>query len=105
MTDRVLRRAASPDGSDVRVMFLCPGCCKLHSVRVAGDHAWGWNGDMVRPTFTPSILVRSYTWDGTGEVPTVCHSFVRDGRVEFLSDCTHALAGQTVLLPADPTGC
>ena len=33
--------------------------------------------------------------------PTVtrCHSFVREGRIEFLSDCTHALAGQTVELP------
>lgn len=29
----------------------------------------------------------------------VCHSFIRDGRIEFLSDCTHALAGQTVDLP------
>jgi hypothetical protein len=29
----------------------------------------------------------------------LCHSFVRDGRIEFLSDCTHSLAGQTVELP------
>lgn len=29
-----------------------------------------------------------------------CHSFVRDGQIEFLSDCTHALAGKTVSLPA-----
>ena len=28
-----------------------------------------------------------------------CHSFVTDGRIQFLSDCTHALAGQTVDLP------
>ena len=30
-----------------------------------------------------------------------CHSFVRSGRIEFLSDSTHALAGQTVDLPDD----
>lgn len=29
----------------------------------------------------------------------VCHSFVTAGRIEFLPDCTHALAGQTVDLP------
>lgn len=26
----------------------------------------------------------------------VCHSFVTDGKIQFLSDCTHDLAGQTV---------
>ena len=28
--------------------------------------------------------------------PYVCHSFVREGKIEFLGDCTHALKGQTV---------
>jgi hypothetical protein len=27
-----------------------------------------------------------------------CHSFITDGKIEFLSDCTHSLAGQTVEL-------
>jgi hypothetical protein len=31
--------------------------------------------------------------------PVVCHSFVTDGRIQFLEDCTHELAGQTVDLP------
>jgi hypothetical protein len=26
----------------------------------------------------------------------VCHSFVREGQIQFLGDCTHAFAGQTV---------
>ena len=30
---------------------------------------------------------------------TVCHSFVNNGRIQFLLDCTHHLAGQTVNLP------
>lgn len=35
-------------------------------------------------------------------VDTVCHSFVRDGRIEFLGDCTHELAGKSVALePVD----
>lgn len=29
----------------------------------------------------------------------LCHSFVVDGRIQFLSDCSHSLAGQTVDLP------
>lgn len=31
--------------------------------------------------------------------PYVCHSFVRNGRIEYLGDCTHHLKGQTVDLP------
>ena len=56
---------------------------------------WGYNGNAELPTFTPSVLVR-YNWsDG----PRVCHSFVTDGRILFLGDCKHKLAGQTVDLP------
>jgi hypothetical protein len=28
----------------------------------------------------------------------LCHSFVENGRIRYLSDCTHAYAGQTVEL-------
>jgi hypothetical protein len=28
-----------------------------------------------------------------------CHSFVTDGRIQFLGDCTHHPVGQTVPLP------
>jgi hypothetical protein len=28
----------------------------------------------------------------------ICHSFIKDGMIQFLDDCTHALAGQTVPL-------
>ena len=80
--------------------FHCPGCEMSHAVRVRSADgrrpSWEWNGDMVRPTFSPSILVQ---WTYAG-VPKVCHSFVRDGQIEFLSDCTHALAGKTV--PLEP---
>ncbi len=33
---------------------------------------------------------------------TVCHSFVRAGRIEFLHDSTHHLACQSVDLPEIP---
>lgn len=86
--------------ADDQLFFLCPGCQMLHGVRIdpASQHPrWDWNGDVNKPTFSPSILVQ-YPW-GEQREERRCHSFVRDGRIEFLSDCTHELAGQTVNLP------
>jgi hypothetical protein len=34
-----------------------------------------------------------------GAPPAVCHSFVTDGRIQLLGDCTHSMASQTVDLP------
>lgn len=28
-----------------------------------------------------------------------CHSFITDGKIKYLSDCNHHLAGQTIDLP------
>jgi hypothetical protein len=57
---------------------------------------WGWNGSLSKPTFTPSILVRGQEF---GSKAPRCHSFVTDGKIQFLNDCSHPLAGQTVELP------
>ena len=88
------------------LMFWCPGCNKPHRIQHGSGEGprWGWNGDVNKPTFTPSVLV---TYDGIdagkdGAPPSVCHSFVNDGRIQFLGDCTHALANQTVDLPRWP---
>lgn len=82
-------RTDHPNGYS-SVFFDCPGCKFLHSIRIKPD-GWEWNGDLVLGTFSPSLLVR---WpDGR------CHSFIRDGRIQFLSDSTHDLAGQTVDIP------
>jgi hypothetical protein len=111
---RILR---SQDGD--RIAFWCPGCKCAHAVRVApAPEPWAYNGDPKAPTFAPSVLVRWSTseppvtpenlvqwkaapWPQT-TVEHVCHSFVTDGRIQFLADCTHALAGQTVPLPDFP---
>jgi hypothetical protein len=76
--------------------FHCPGCEDTHMVRVGVPGAWGWNGSLDRPTITPSILVNR---GKANPMFPVCHSFVREGRIEFCSDCDHPLAGQTVELP------
>lgn len=107
-------RIATRDGVPCLLVFWCPGCDRAKAIPFAGEHAWTWNGDRERPTLSPSILQRGkrpITDDEHArimageqvEVPDlVCHSFVRDGRFEFLGDCTHALAGQTVEIPDWP---
>lgn len=110
-----------------RYLFKCPGCGDWHSIPTNKEdllfspHKWSFNGDENNPTFSPSLLVRSghfapqYVGDSCwctynkdlvskGEKPCdescyICHSFIRNGKIEFLSDCTHKLAGQTVELP------
>lgn len=109
--------------------FSCPGCRQDHGIIVEGPGAWGYNGDPNAPTFTPSVLVKSGHYAhpdqqvgncwcdieerlGHSQAKRIrdrdfrcyiCHSFVTDGKIQFLSDCTHELAGQTVELPDWPS--
>lgn len=106
------------------ISFWCPGCDEAHTIKVEGERAWGFNADAERPTFTPSVLVRSGHYlhgDTPGNcccdwhirMPEVakgnkwkcirCHSYVTDGQIEFLADSSHELAGKTVPLPDWPT--
>lgn len=88
---------------DELLRFHCPGCSRDHHIQHGSDIGpnWGWNGSLDKPTFTPSVLVTYQGHDAgqDGAPPAVCHSFVTDGRIQYLGDCTHALAGQTVDLP------
>lgn len=81
--------------------FHCVGCDDEHVVPTEGPTAWQFNGDVDRPTLSPSILVyeRQHMTDAGVVTRPRCHSFVRDGRIEYLGDCGHALAGQTINLP------
>ena len=58
-----------------------------------GKPLWEFNGNFESPTFVPSLMMRH------GD-SAVCHLFLRNGVLEFLSDCTHELAGQKV--PLEP---
>lgn len=96
-----LKRINQTGGALYGYSFACPGCNDRHMIPVTGPNAWSFNGNLDTPTFTPSILVHPHeTLDDSGRrVNTpLCHSFVTDGRIQFLSDSTHALAGQTVEL-------
>jgi hypothetical protein len=77
--------------------FYCPGCKENKAVPVKPrENGWEWNGSLDSPSFHPSLL-----WNVAGSNPMVpiCHSFVKDGKIQYLGDCTHGLAGQTVDIP------
>lgn len=88
----VNKREADPD-----YYFHCPGCGCDHGIwTTPGSHpVWGFNGDVEKPTFTPSIKVTYQTL----KLTNICHSFVTEGKIKYLNDCTHELKGQTVELP------
>lgn len=80
---------------DGAIMFRCPGCNGIHTINNPNFKvAWKFNGDLEKPTIKPSILHTAY-YDNKKHV---CHSFVTNGKIRFLNDCTHKLAGKTVEL-------
>ena len=97
------------------MLWYCPGCEHAHCIRAqtgaAPSPAWDISGTPEVPTFSPSVhcwhdkgkLVDD-VWQSSGERVTTCHCFVREGGIQFLPDCAHALAGQTVPMPAWPDG-
>jgi len=116
----------SLEGDVKRLAYWCQGCNKMHGVIVEGGkpgQAWGWNGDVDKPVFTPSVLYqrnmwtppvtpenieqwRAAPWEQV-QVQHVCHTFIgcngaQPGEVIFLGDCTHALAGTVQPLPDLP---
>lgn len=58
--------------------------------RREGTGNWTWNGDTEKPTLKPSVL----TIGGNFR----CHSWINDGEVKFLDDCSHDFAGKTLYL-------
>jgi len=71
---------------------------RIIPIQLTGSRAdtnnWSWNGDTERPTLRPSIL----TEVNYGGVLYRCHSFVNDGVVQFLEDCSHELRGKSIPL-------
>jgi hypothetical protein len=98
------------------VAFYCPGCGESHAI----DRT-RWTVDIESETISPSVLLHE-NWrmpkdwdyekapkDENGELLKQengkilgaiksyrCHSFVRNGKIQYLNDCTHELAGKTV---------
>ena len=87
--------------------FWCPACEMHHHI----DDKW--TIDLVNNTLSPSVLWESMNhrkhWktDENGDYifgkdnkvigakKIKCHSFVKNGTIQYLNDCTHELAGTT----------
>ena len=85
--------------------FECPGCGSQHvyytvEFNTPPNPTWTFNGNLEKPTFSPSLLVR-YEY---GDPPKKhqCHLVMTDGMIKYFNDCTHALSGQTVPVPPHP---
>ena len=83
-------------------LIFCLGCNCHHGIWVDKPNdnkaQWTFDGNMENPTFSPSLLIRE-KFSTPGKADYVCHSFIRNGSIQYLNDCTHKLAGQTVELP------
>lgn len=57
---------------------------------------WTWNGDVYKPTLRPSVSSSGYCYDEESDFK--CHSWITDGNIQFLGDCSHDKAGTTEAL-------
>lgn len=71
---------------------------------------WDFNGDVNKPTFTPSISEKcgQYVAECDEEhreyykkenLGYICHFIITNGMIQFCGDCTHDLKNTTVELP------
>ena len=112
--------------------FWCPGCEEVHMfITQRGEYrpqgpVWSFNGDVEKPTFSPSLII----WSGhyapgheegspcwctfnqdlieKGEEPSkfkcgICHLIMTDGIIQYCADSTHHLSGQSVHVPILPS--
>lgn len=72
----------------------CPACEGMHPL----PDGWTFNGNVDRPTFSPSFKQTFVRWSGgvdqagigQGErQQVVCHYIITDGRIQFCSDSWH----------------
>lgn len=89
------------------LMFWCPGCENsdseggLHMLPIqpysGGKPCWTFSGTEESPTLEPSILTKMGPYSGF-----ICHSYLRNGVIEYLEDCTHKYKGQKIAAPPLP---
>lgn len=90
-----VKKLTSTNGVDVAYVFYCPGCKNEHPFTVVsknGSPQWFFNGDLEKPTFTPSLVCSPHDPENR------CHLFVTGGHIQFLIDCHHDLRGCIVAM-------
>lgn len=98
--NKIVYKERKSDGLLIKFYSVyCPACLCSHRFIVESDNkeipTWEFNGDLDKPTFTPSLLV---TWDSSnkgakGYHTYRCHSYLTNGIWIFLNDCSHGLSG------------
>lgn len=80
------------EGLGTLFRFWCEGCKSNHMINTDGPlrPQWTFNWSVTAPTFSPSYFI---TTPGR-----VCHSYIRDGNIEYLGDCHHDLRSSIVKL-------
>lgn len=84
-------RTLTSEKGIVYVTHWCEGC---HSEHTLPAERWHWNGCIIRPTLSP--FVKHFIRDGNGREHTVCHYFIKEGKIQYCGDCSHKYAGQTM---------
>jgi hypothetical protein len=106
VVERRYKTSREPDAPTItKHLYWCPGCDALHGIAVRPSKqrngaSWEFSGTLECPTYSPSQLT---TWEqGPERTKFVCHTFIRNGQIEFLNDCTHEFRGKMVPLPPLP---
>lgn len=92
-----------------RYFHWCPACEEMHPL----PDSWTFNGDVNKPTFSPSFKHGSFRtmnvngrWTGDwvhddkgNPVDGTCHYIITDGRIQFCSDSWHKRSDIVVMPP------
>jgi hypothetical protein len=88
------RREMCAVGDATHVIINLPGPTGLLALPVIlkgtrdGTICWTWNGDTELPTLRPSVLNQRKDHR--------CHTWVNDGKAQFLDDSNHEHTGKTL---------
>lgn len=80
---------ATYNDTTLHIWYKCPGCKTQHAF---SPNVHQFDGNFDNPTVSPSLLHSNPQGHRT------CHSFIKNGMIEFLGDCWHDLKGKTVEL-------
>ena len=94
--------------STIGYSHWCTGCEEMHHIQVTSPSGinWKFNNDPDMPDFKPSVKI-TYPGMSTEEcsewkLVVCCHYFIDNGHINYCSDSTHSLSGQSILLPDLP---
>lgn len=94
-------KAVTQDSVVIGYAHWCPGCRHIHIFYTDPGrvHHWTFDGNMEKPTFSPSMRFFSPVVDGQPKEVTHCHYWLREGEIEFLADSSdHQLRGKHPLV-------